>query len=72
MCRVCMSKPDDDLHLRIGYGIRRGAARALAEHKKNGRSIVIWRDGRVVRIPPEEIQVNEAYLLPYPNEFSQT
>jgi hypothetical protein len=47
----------DDLFDRIDYGVRRGAARALAEHKRAGRSIVIWRDGKVVKIPPEEIEI---------------
>jgi hypothetical protein len=51
-----------DLHERIDLGVRRGVARALAEHKKAGRSIVIWHDGKIVRIPPEEIEVDEELL----------
>jgi len=45
-------------------GVRRGVAKALYEHKKNGRSIHIWRDGKVVEIPPEEINYNEDDLPP--------
>lgn len=30
---------------------------ALARHKALGQSVAIWRDGRVVVIPPEEIEV---------------
>ena len=52
----------DDLFKRIDLGVRRGVAHALAEHKKAGRSIVIWKDDRVVRIPPEEIKVDEKLL----------
>ena len=29
----------------------------LARHKALGQSIVVWRDGRVVEIPPEEIDI---------------
>jgi predicted ABC-type ATPase len=30
---------------------------ALRRHKERGESIVIWRDGKVVTLPPEEIDV---------------
>jgi hypothetical protein len=32
---------------------------ALRAHKRAGRPIVVWRDGRVVEIPPEEIVIDE-------------
>jgi hypothetical protein len=31
---------------------------ALLFHKRNGNSIAVWRDGRVVIVPPEEIVVD--------------
>jgi hypothetical protein len=31
---------------------------ALTFHKRNGNSVVGWRDGRVVIVPPEEIEVD--------------
>jgi hypothetical protein len=31
---------------------------ALLFHKRNGSSVVGWRDGRVVIVPPEEIVVD--------------
>ncbi len=52
----------NDLNEKIEFGVRRGVARALAEHKKAGRSIVIWRDGKVVQIPPEDIEVDEELI----------
>ena len=30
---------------------------AIARHKALGQSIVIWRDGKVVVVPPEEIEL---------------
>ena len=39
--------------------MRRGVREALLRHKKLGESIAIWRDGRVVIVPPEEIVVDE-------------
>lgn len=36
--------------------IRSAVAEAIEEHRKAGRSIVIWRDGKIVSIPPEKIR----------------
>lgn len=51
-----------ELFQRIYLGVRRGAARARAEHKKAGRSIAVLKDGKVVWIPPEEIEFDEELL----------
>ena len=37
----------------------RGIRDALLRHKRLGESIAVWRDGRVVIVPPEEIEVDE-------------
>lgn len=57
-----------DLFKRIDFGIKRGVAEALAEHKKSGQSISVWQNGRVVKIPPEKIQIPEKYLSNKNNE----
>jgi uncharacterized damage-inducible protein DinB len=38
---------------------------ALRKHKLLGQSIVTWRDGKVVTVPPEEIELNgeEVYVV---------
>jgi hypothetical protein len=36
----------------------RGIQQALREHKLLGHSIIVWQDGRVVELPPEEIPVD--------------
>jgi hypothetical protein len=38
--------------------IERGARDALLQHKRAGTPIAVWRDGQVVWIPPEEIEVD--------------
>ncbi|MGH8676171.1 MAG: hypothetical protein ACREVG_17930 [Burkholderiales bacterium] len=35
----------------------RAGREALKRHKALGIPIVIWRDGRVVKVPPEEIDI---------------
>jgi hypothetical protein len=37
--------------------VNRAVTKALRRHKERGESIVIWRDGKVVTVPPEEIDV---------------
>jgi hypothetical protein len=39
--------------------LRKAVAEAIAEHRRNGVPIAVWRDGKVVRIPPERIEVRE-------------
>ena len=36
-------------------GLRIAVAEAIEEHRRMRRPIVIWRDGKVVEIPPDEI-----------------
>ena len=38
-------------------GINRAVTEALRRHKARGESIVIWRDGKIVTLGPEEIDV---------------
>lgn len=39
--------------------LRRAARSALLEHKRAGNPVAAWKDGKVVIIPAEEIQVEE-------------
>jgi hypothetical protein len=41
----------------IDRALREAVREALLRHKKLGESIVIWKDGKVVWVPPEEIEV---------------
>ncbi len=39
--------------------LRRTVAEAIAGHRRRGVPIAIWRNGRVVRIPADHIEVQE-------------
>jgi hypothetical protein len=43
----------------IQAAVRRAVRHALRMHKRAGNPIAVWRDGRVVIIPPEEILVDD-------------
>lgn len=51
----------EDLPLEIlaEKALKEAVAQAIAEHKLRGHPIIIWRDGKVVSVPPEDISVNE-------------
>ena len=41
---------------------------ALRQHKRAGNPVCEWRDGKVVWIPPEEIQADEFAIPPAADE----
>jgi len=43
----------------IDTAVTAGVQQALRMHKKMGNPIAVWRDGKVVIIPPEEIPCGE-------------
>lgn len=58
--RSAAIKPDVLEHEEIVVAaMRRGVRNALRRHKALGESIVVERDGRIVTIPPDEIQVDD-------------
>ncbi|OHE57400.1 MAG: hypothetical protein A2Z47_05980 [Thermodesulfovibrio sp. RBG_19FT_COMBO_42_12] len=42
---------------KITRALAQGVRIALLKHKQAGNPIVIWRDGKTIRIKPEEIPV---------------
>jgi hypothetical protein len=61
-----ISKPKKTIHelflegTPIDQALRQGVRNALRRHKKLGNSIVVWRDGQIVHIPADQIQVPDA------------
>lgn len=47
------------LAYRAEEALCRAVGEAIAEHRRNGIPIAIWRNGRVVRIPADQIEVRE-------------
>ena len=51
-----------DLRQKITAGVKAAVASALEEHRRAGRLVAIWQNGRV-RIVPPEVPSPEAMLL---------
>lgn len=63
-----MHKPNDmlpkneaaggnDMVERITRALKAAGRDALIRHKREGLPVVAWRDGKVVKIPPEQIVI---------------
>jgi hypothetical protein len=50
---------DIPIGIRAEEALKKAVAEAIADHKRTGDPIAIWRDGKVVQIPPEQIEVRE-------------
>ncbi len=50
------------LAYRAEEALRKAVAEAIAEHRRNGVPIAIWRNGKVVRIPADQIEVQEPQI----------
>ncbi|HCX90557.1 MAG: hypothetical protein COW04_06310 [Deltaproteobacteria bacterium CG12_big_fil_rev_8_21_14_0_65_43_10] len=48
--------------------LKEAVAEAIVEHKRKGIPIVVWRDGKVVEIAPEQIEVREPQSEYIPSE----
>jgi hypothetical protein len=57
---IVTNQDRDELSVKIDAGVKAAIAKALAEHRKSGRSIVIARDGQIVTLPPDQIPVAES------------
>ena len=52
----------EDLYVdpeKMNEAMARAARDAYRLHKQSGQPIVVWRDGKVVWIPPEEIRLKD-------------
>ncbi len=54
-------KIDNNFNLieRMDYGVKKGAANAILEHKMAGKSIFVLENDKVVEIPADKIEVPE-------------
>ena len=50
---------DLPLKIKAEMALKEAVAEAIAEHKRQGNPIAVWRNGKAVWIPPEEIVVPE-------------
>jgi hypothetical protein len=62
-----MTKPppnvlDLPLEVRAEMALKAAVEKVIVEHARQGLPIYIWRDGRVVEVPPDELRAQSARL----------
>ena len=45
---------------RVQRAVGDGVRRALLRHKRQGESVAVWRDGRVIIVPADQIRIPDA------------
>lgn len=50
------------LDQRAKMALKAGVERVIVEHARQGLPIYVWRDGKVVEIPPYELRAQAAVL----------
>ncbi len=50
---------DVPMAFRAEAALKKAVADTIADHKRTGHPIVVWRDGRVVKVPADQIEVRE-------------
>ena len=39
--------------------LQEAVAEVIADHKRTGDPLVVWRDGKIAHVPPEQIEIRE-------------
>jgi len=39
--------------------LQEAVAEVIADHKRTGDPLIVWRDGKVAHVPPEQIEIRE-------------
>ncbi len=39
--------------------LKKAVAKTIEDHRRTGDPIVIWRDGKVVKVHPDQLEINE-------------
>ncbi len=50
---------DIPIEIRAEEAMKRAVEKTIEEHRRTGDPIVIWRDGKVVKIPADQMEVRE-------------
>jgi len=50
---------DIPIGIRAEEALKKAVTDTIADHKRFSDSIVIWRDGKVVKIPADQIEIRE-------------
>ena len=50
---------DIPLEIRAEEAMKRAVEKAIADHRRTGDPIVIWKEGKVIRVQADQLEVRE-------------
>ena len=50
---------DIPLEIRAEEAMKRAVEKAIEDHRRTGDPIVIWKEGKVIKVPAEKLEVRE-------------
>jgi hypothetical protein len=59
MASTVSERPPATEHKKLERMLQKSVRAAKLLHKQTGHPIVVWKDGKVVEIPPEEIVIDD-------------
>jgi len=60
-----MKKKDESLSDIATSALRDAVDKVIEDHRQRGRPLAIWRDGKVVMLPPEDAKLLREERAPY-------
>jgi len=52
--------PDFELVAKARQALKEAVAGAIEDHRRTGDPIVVWKDGKVVKVPAEQLSARES------------
>ena len=61
MTRKKLTNDDFELVAKARQALKEAVAAAIEDHRRTGDPIVVWKDGKVVKVPAEQLCVRESH-----------
>jgi hypothetical protein len=61
MTKKTVNDPDLELVAKARQAIKEAVADAIEDHRRTGDPIVVWKDGKVVELPAEQLSAQESH-----------
>jgi hypothetical protein len=61
MTKKIVNDPDVELVAKARQALKEAVADAIEDHRQTGDPIVVWKDGKVVEVPAEQLSARESH-----------
>ena len=61
MIKKSIKNPDFELVAKARQALKEAVACAIEDHRRTGDPIVVWKDGKVVKVSPDQLSARESH-----------